>query len=140
TSFVGNVGGNTLWNPTYFHQGMRRWIKFSDRNSNRYQNDTHDLGTVTGYLNDPSSPDYNSADAAISSLLDGEFVSLFAALSPEEDFVETYKYKILADVAHSSNLQLHIPGVSSPVPVLDKVTNAAGNLQSKISCVTSLTP
>jgi hypothetical protein len=132
SQFLAPAGvSNALWNTTTFHQHMRRWIDFGGqnrRNHNQYQNAAHDL------------------DAAIhtgnyAALLDGEFVSFYAAVSPEEDFVETYKYQILANVAQSSNLTLHFPGGTS-VPVLNKVLpNPAGNhLQVKVSCVNSLTP
>jgi len=132
----------TLWNPTLFYQGMRRWITFSDRNGNMYQDAAHDLGTVRGLVNAPADPnDLSSANAAINTLLTNEFVSLFAALSPEEDFVETYKYKVLADVAQASNLTLNFPaGGPPPVPVLSKVSPdpAGNNLQKKVSCVDGL--
>src|SRR5262249_23148026 len=132
--------GTTLWNPTYFYPGMRRWINFGDRNGNMYQDAAHDLGRVRGLVNAPLDPnDLSSANDAINALLTGEFVSLFAATSPEEDFVETYKYKILADVAKASNLTLHYPDGTS-VPVLNKVVpKPAGNhLQTKVNCVKSL--
>jgi hypothetical protein len=110
---------------------MRRWIEFGDvaHRRDRYQSAAHELGTVLA----------NPGVAA--ALLDGEFASLYAAVSPEEDFVETYKYKILADVAQASNLRLYVPGVANPVPVLNKVSAAAGNnLKGKIDCVNLLTP
>jgi hypothetical protein len=123
---------NTLWNRTLFHQNMRRWIDFGGpnrRNNNQYQDPNHDL-------------DRAIATGNYRNFLDGEFVSFYAAVSPEEDFVETYKYKILADVAQASNLRLNIPGVG-PVHVLRNVSGAAAgsNLRRKIDdCVTPLTP
>jgi hypothetical protein len=141
TYFVPPTPGTTLWNPTYFYPGMRRWITFGDRNGNMYQDAAHDLGQVRGLVNAPLDPnDLSSANDAINALLTGEFVSLFAATSPEEDFVETYKYQILANVAKASNLTLHYPDGTS-VPVLNKVVpKPAGNhLQTKVNCVKGLT-
>src|SRR5262249_14996662 len=136
TNFVPPTPGTTLWNSTTFYPGMRRWIAFVDRNGNKYQDATRDLDTVRGLVNTNPS----GANAAINTLLT-EFVSVFAALSPEEDVVETYKYKILADVAKASNLTLNFPaGGPHSVLVLNNVSpNPSGsNLQKKASCVNSL--
>jgi len=132
-AFLAPTGvNNRLWNTATFHQNMRRWIEFGDvaHRRNRYQSAAHELGTV---LANPG---------AAADLLDGEFASLYAAVSPEEDFVETYKYKILADVAQASRLRLRVPGLAKPVEVLNKVSTAArSNLSGKIDCVnTLLTP
>ena len=111
---------------------MRRWVVFGGptrRNNNQYQDAAHDLDAVI------ASGNYRT-------LLSGEFVSFYAAVSPEEDFVETYKYKILADVAQASNLTLNFPG-GTTVSVLQAVSDAAAantNLHYKIGCVTGLTP
>jgi hypothetical protein len=125
---------NTLWNRDLFHHNMRRWIDFGGpnrRNKNKYLDLNHDLDEAisrNNYVN----------------FLENEFVSFYASVSPEEDFVETYKYKILADVAQASNLRLNIPGdPNSPVYVLRKVSGAVtgSNLRKKIDeCVTPLTP
>jgi len=47
---------------------MRRWIDFGGRNHNEYMDPNHDLVRATNYNN----------------FLDGEYASLYAALSPEE--------------------------------------------------------
>jgi hypothetical protein len=134
TNFVPPNAGSTLWNPTVFYPGMRRWITFGDRNGNKYQDATRDLDTIRGLVNTNPS----AANAAINTLLT-EFVSVFAAVSPEEDVVETYKYKILADVAKASNLTLHFPAGGPPsVLVLNNVPPAGSNLQRKANCVNSL--
>jgi hypothetical protein len=119
---------NTLWNATLFHANMRRWIDFGGsnrRNNNEYKDPNHDLSRAIA--------------GNYSNFLDGEFVSFYAAVSPEEDFVETYKYKILADVAQASNLRLNIPGGSVFYP-FNNVSTAAGNLGGKLDCVNHLTP
>ena len=65
---------------------------------------------------------------------------MLAAVSPEEDFVETYKYKVLADVG--SHLTLKFP--PSPGPnikdAFDAVLHPSGaELPDKIKCVAKLT-
>jgi hypothetical protein len=124
---------NTLWNRDLFHHNMRRWIDFGGphaRNNNKYQDLAHDLDAVI------------NGGGNFKTFLNGEFVSIYASVSPEEDFVETYKYKILADVAQASKLQLQFPD-GSYVNVLDNMSGAAAgsNLRKKIDdCVTPLTP
>jgi hypothetical protein len=65
------------------------------------------------------------------------FVSVFAARSPEEDYVETYKYLTLANALGSFGLSISLPGNDpSSVDVLDNVRNPTGTtLSNKISCV-----
>ncbi|MGA7805957.1 hypothetical protein [Bradyrhizobium sp.] len=46
-----------------------------------------------------------------------EFVSFFASVSPEEDFVETYKYKVLADASQNQPVDFRLRG--RDVNVLD---------------------
>ena len=81
--------------------------------------------------------DYDDVRAIgdIEKIYDKRFVSLFAAVSPEEDFVETYKYMVLADV---TALKLKIDLAGAP-DVLGKVRNATGNLKNKIDCVAGIT-
>ena len=118
-----------FWDTDKFHHHMRRWINFGGRNNNKYLDLNHDLDEAIRTGN------YRN-------FLDGEFVSFGASASPEEDLVETYKYMILAEVAQASNLQLKIPGVKDPVPVLEKVSGptAGSNLKKKIDCVNKLKP
>jgi len=124
SKFLQAGASNTLWNRHLFYNNMRRWIDFGSRNNNKYLDTAHDLDSIGTY----------------GTFLDGaEFVSFYAAVSPEEDFVETYKYKILADVAKTSQLKLKLPGGGEVTGLLDKVTNATGNLKGKIDCVTPLT-
>jgi hypothetical protein len=113
--------GASLWNASRFSQ--RRWVDWGVRNNNKY------LG----------GQDYEDVKIIldIQKIYDKRFVSLFAAVSPEEDFVETYKYKVLADVP---TLKLTIDlALSTPPDVLEKVRNATGNLKGKIRCVTDVT-
>lgn len=115
TKFLGP--GN--WDSSRFKQ--RRWVAFGRRNGNKHLGgqDYDDVRTI----------------GDIEKIYDKRFVSLFAAVSPEEDFVETYKYMVLADV---TALMLKIDLTGTP-DVLDKVRNATGNLKNKIDCVTGIT-
>jgi len=124
---------NTLWNRDLFHHNMRRWIDFggpNPRNNNKYQDLAHDLDAII------------ASGGNFKNFLDGEFVSIYASVSPEEGFVETYKYKILADVAQASRLRLKFPD-GSHLNVFDNMSGAAAgsNLKKKIDdCVPPLTP
>jgi hypothetical protein len=72
-----------------------------------------------------------------------ELVSAVASVSPEEDFVETYKYNVLAAATNPSSkksldLNIMIPS-GGPIPVLSRVrtaiTNENGELDGKIGCL-----
>jgi hypothetical protein len=117
--FANKFLGPSGWDSSRFDQ--RRWIAFGIRNGNKH------LG----------GQDYDDVRAIgdIEKIYDKRFVSLFAAVSPEEDFVETYKYMVLADV---TALKLKIDLAGAP-DVLDKVRNATGNLKNKINCVAGIT-
>jgi hypothetical protein len=65
------------WNRDVFHNHMRRWVKFGDQNNNL-----------------PNPPKSSEIENLYNS---GKFVSVFAAWSPEEDFVETFKIRALRD-------------------------------------------
>jgi hypothetical protein len=116
--------GSSLWDSNLFYQ--RRWVAFGKRNNNKYRGgqDYDDVRTI----------------GDIEKIYDKRFLSLFAAVSPEEDFVETYKYYVLADVTEAGDqLSLKI-NLGSSVDVLDKVRNPpTGNLKNKIRCVTDVT-
>jgi len=73
-------------------------------------------------------------------IYNGPFVSVFAALSPEEDYVETYKYKTLGaaqtTAGGSLNLSISLPNFApASVDVLARVRAPSPALQNKLNCV-----
>jgi hypothetical protein len=128
------------WNPKKFHDKMRRWIAFGEQNGNKHQKSGIDFGAIS---DDVKHSRFSAASLKIQEVyMSGEFVSLFSAVSPEEDFVETYKYRVLAaakDDSTSEMLNLTI-GIATPLEVLGAVRSPVGDLGEKILCVNSLVP
>jgi hypothetical protein len=78
--------------------------------------------------------------ASIYSNGSGAFVSLFATVSPEEDFVETYKYRALTAARDSNSQSLDLAIDVSTVDLWDAVRKPGTDLGRKISCVSLLVP
>jgi hypothetical protein len=80
----------SFWDPSRY--GHRRWVEFKKPNSKHKKAKISDVETINALI-DPSS--LSDASDKLRDVYNGDFISLFAAVSPEEDFVETYKYLAL---------------------------------------------
>lgn len=85
------------WDPDRFHHNMTRWVAFGDQSHNRPKN--RELRFNLNRLREQA--DRGKLDR-VNALLERvyrspEFISPAAAIRPEEDFVETYKFKVLND-------------------------------------------
>jgi hypothetical protein len=88
---------NSSWDPDRFHHNMTRWVMFGDQGHNRPKNRElrFNLGRLREQaergrldrINDLLARIYRSPD----------FITGPAAIRPEEDFVETYKGKVMSD-------------------------------------------
>jgi hypothetical protein len=139
SDFLGTASENHRWNAKDFHTNMRRWIPFN-RMGGQHGNKHHsvDFGSVWKNVNANKYADATTGITAIYG--SGELASLFAAVTPEEDFVETYKYKTLA-AAKDANLRVLDLAISvSNVDLLDAVRKPTADLGRKISCVNLLVP
>jgi hypothetical protein len=121
------------WDPDRFHRHMRRWVGFGEQNQNRQKNpdvefSLNQLRTAVraGKIDD-------AFDTIRSVYRSKEFASFFASVSPEEDFVETYKYRVLADAA-LDRIGLRLRG--QEVNLLDHL--AVGILARKVACLRDL--
>lgn len=137
-NFLGPPNGTTLWNRAHFHRNMRRWVGFGATNGNTYLNTDVNFSAIKNQINDPTR-DMDST-ARVRKIYLAGLASVFAAVSPEEDFVETYKYKVLAAARDSSgasiDLSLDYPsGSPTTIDVLSPLRTPAGDLGRKISCV-----
>jgi hypothetical protein len=88
---------STSWEPDRFHHNMTRWVAFGDQGHNRPKNP--DLRFNLYRLREQA--ERGRLDR-INDLLERiyrsqEFITVPAAIRPEEDFVETYKAKVLID-------------------------------------------
>jgi hypothetical protein len=138
TNFLDGPSGTTLWNRAHFHGHLRRWIIFNDTNGNIYLNPNVNFSSIKSQITDQAK-DADSTDR-IRKIYQAGLVSVFAAVSPEEDFVETYKYKVLAAARDSGGAQLDLnvyfpSGSPTTMDVLGPVASPSGDLAGKISCV-----
>jgi hypothetical protein len=131
----------SVWNKTTMHsKKQRRWIIFGDTNGNRYMDSGVDFGALKNQISIPANDAKVTSRIAYIYQMTG-LVSLFASVSPEEDFVETYKYNVLAAATDPSSkkgldLNIMIPS-GTPIPVLSRVRAAITNpeLNSRINCL-----
>ena len=122
------------WDANRFHRHMRRWVAFGDQYHNRQKNP--DAGHSLDILRNAARRGrLDLANDAITNVYRSkEFVSFFASVSPEEDFVETYKYKVLADAARNQPVAFRLSG--HDVNVLDFLDS--GIPSKKVECLRDL--
>jgi len=128
--FLGSAGEHRGWNQNKF--SPRRWITFGDGHGNAHQSSIRKFEDLRVEAGNPKNDGGTSAD--IQGIYNKDFVSVFAAVSPEEDFVETFKYAALAD-APLTNLAITFGG--SPMPVLGRTS---AELDRKKQCVAKIVP
>ena len=125
---------NASWEPNSFRKDMRRWIAFGEQYQNRAKNSdaAFDLRRLKAAVRRGN---VDRANDAITGVLGSEeFVSPLARSNADEDFVETYKYKVLADAAPKLNVWLRVRGRDiSTLRMLD-----SGALGKKVSCLRDL--
>ena len=140
SAILGKPGENRGWDKVVFHRNMRRWTDFGTQNDNIYQNPALRFSNVVSDLTSTPSSDANATSDMYSIYNSGSFTSLFATVSPEEDFIETYKYAALAAAADSAGnkLGLDIAFPARVVHVIDAVRTPSAELGGKIGCVTTL--
>jgi hypothetical protein len=117
TAFLANV-----WDPTRAHSnGQHRWKKFGDRaRKDVYHDKSIDFDSLSG-----------STTMMTYLYQQGGLASMFAAVGPEEDFVETFKYYALASA--TPQLDMTILGTQH---VVSRIVNQPSNeLAAKVNCV-----
>jgi hypothetical protein len=130
--FLAAAGAGRGWQQGRFN--TRRWINFGNENGNKHNKAS--IKTIDDLRAEAASSANDTITTSdIKGIYDNDFVSVFAAISPEEDFVETYKYRVLAD-AGLTNLGLNIPGTGT-ISVLGRTST---ELNRKKSCVTRVAP
>ncbi len=122
------------WDANIFHQNMRLWVEFGDPHHNRPTNP--DIGPNLNRLR--KAVRRGRLDIANDAIADvyrsKQFMSVFASISPEEDVVETYKYKVLADAAQKPSVIFRLRG--QEVNVLDYLDS--GVPATKVQCLRDL--
>jgi hypothetical protein len=120
------------WDADTFHNNMRRWVDFGNANHNRPKNLRFNLKGLRSAVRRGK---LEAARDAISDVYgSGEFASFFAAISPEEDFVETYAHKVIADAAPKASVIVRQRG--REINVLELLSS--GGLADKVQCLRDL--
>jgi hypothetical protein len=112
TAFLGQS-----WDRRQFQQSMRRWVPFGNPAKNRTKRGVDASSTKKIYDG-------------------GHFVGAFAAISPEEDLIETYKYKVLADANVNSPLSIRLPEATLGIELKSFLNTPV--ISSKIACIRRL--
>jgi hypothetical protein len=137
----------------------RMWLRFGEMMGDQHAHGITQISTLARLIQTMTTPDeFQMAAAAFDSLYDndnnsasGVWPSLFGAISPEEDFVETFKIYILTRPETNSHMpitsmQLNIFGADSvppnqPTPAFtpdifaDLGKNLKKELAAKIRCI-----
>jgi len=125
---------NSSWEPDSFRKDMRRWVNFGEQYQNKAENAdaAFDLTRLKAAVRRGK---LDAANDAISGVLGSEeFVSALARSNADEDFVETFKYKVLADAAPKLTIELRLRGRDiNTLRLLD-----SGAVAKKVSCLRDL--
>jgi hypothetical protein len=113
---------------------MTRWVFFGEQNQNRQKNPEleYNLKRLRTAVRNGKVEVAN--DAIRNVYRSREFVSFFASLRPEEDAVETYKYKVLADAAPNQTIRFRLR--DGEINLLDELKS--GKPAKKIECLREL--
>ena len=132
TAFLG------YWDDKVFHSNpQRRWVIFGDQgepNKNKYKDADIDFAKLKDQIKK------GSADMTTTLYQKAGLVSMFAAVAPEEDFVETFKYYVLATANQPPDLS--IAGTQTIPNLVSRVITQASTSEmgKKISCERTLLP
>jgi hypothetical protein len=127
---------------SWLSYSKRRWVPFAASSGAKHKNPNIPEPSAIGSKLNPNG--FAEASKLLSQVSGTEFVNLFAAVSPEEDFIEAYKYKVYVD-AQLQDLTLSFPGKTGDPPVADTQNAlaplAAGPpslIRAKLDCMTDL--
>ena len=126
------------WDDKVYHSNhQRRWVKFGntgESHKNKYRDTNIDFDTLKGQINS------GSTDMMTTLYQNAGLVSMFAAVAPEEDFVETFKYYVLATANQPPDLS--VKGKQTVQNLVSRVLTQApdSEMGKKISCVRTLLP
>jgi hypothetical protein len=113
TAFLGQS-----WDRQQFQEtSMRRWVPFGNPEKNRTERGIDTSSTKKIYSG-------------------GHFVGAFASISPEEDLIETYRYKVLADANLNSPLSIKLPEATLGIELKSFLSTPV--ISSKIACIRRL--
>jgi hypothetical protein len=124
----------TSWDPDRFHHNMTRWVAFGDQGHNRPKN--RELRFNLNRLREQAERGRldRTNDLLERIYRSPEFISPAAAIRPEEDFVETYKFKVLNDAAGGQPVEFRFGRQKVSVP--DRLKSDV--MDKKVECLRAL--
>jgi hypothetical protein len=122
------------WEEKLVNKRLRRWVDFGEQYGNRTKND--DLKFSLDHLRyQVRRGNFDAANRLIrGAYSSNEFVSFASMITIQEDIVELYKYKVLADVMGSQKGGFDVNG--QPINVFDNLNS--GVLKKKVQCLSDL--
>lgn len=121
----------TSWDEKLFNKRLQRWVDFGEQYGNRAKNPDLKF-SLERLRQDVRRGNFEAANRLIGDVVSSkEFVGFAAAINPLEDVVETYKYKVLADVMGNQKAGFDLGGRA--INVFDNLDS--GVLQKKVQCL-----
>jgi hypothetical protein len=115
------------WDRKGFQKSMRRWVPFADQAKNKQKNVSFNLESLRGKA--------ESVDDAVRRVYDsGEFATPWAAITPDEELPELFRYKVLADVKQP--LAIRAPGKARDVSLREFLAGPV--MRRKVDCLRQL--
>jgi hypothetical protein len=119
------------WDEKRFNGNLQRWVDFGKQYDNRAKNPDLKFSLERLRL-DVRRGKFDAANRLIRDVYSSnEFVSFAALINALEDVVETYKYKVLADVMGNQKAGFDVGG--RDINVFDNLNS--GVLQKKVQCL-----
>jgi hypothetical protein len=124
------------WNTKIFRRHMRRWVGFGDQNYNRLK-DADIAPSFERLRSAGPNRRFRVANDVVDNIYRSkQFVNVLAVGGgPEEDMVQTYTYKVLADAAQGQKLVFPLRG-GGDINVLDILASGVG--AKKVECLGEL--
>jgi len=125
---------NYSWPSNQVAHGFHRLGQQDKQNRTTDRPDKDDVLLDFRYDNPPGSSNYPDAVADLQTMyLSGNWASLFATVSVDEDFIETYKLWILTNINNLgpiTSLHINIPSLSA-IDILSRFNNTKTKLYAK---------
>ena len=122
------------WDEKRFNKRLQRWVDFGEQYGNRANNPDLKF-SLERLRHDARRGKFDVANRLIGDIYSSkEFVGFAAAINPLEDVVETYKYKVLADVMGNEKPGFDVGGRA--INVFDNLNS--GTLQKKVQCLSDI--
>jgi hypothetical protein len=124
----------TSWDHTNWRK--RRWVGFGEQNRNKQRDISFDLAATR---KDAANGNFAAVTDVLRKVYEvRQFASLFAAVSPEEDFADSYKYRMLSSISAPPGLTMTFPDPKDSIPDVMGYLNERRTVPDKLGCAYDL--